>query len=59
MEPEPIKGTELGEDLAKLREQHPQTAFTMGPYKYEFYSSGGPVAIRGLARLEIIICKTI
>jgi len=48
MEPEPIFGTELGDDLAKLREQHPQTAFTMGPINMNFTQVEGQLLLGAL-----------
>jgi 3-oxosteroid 1-dehydrogenase len=48
MEPEPISGTELGEDLSKLREQHPQTAFTMGPINMNFTQVEGQLLLGAL-----------
>jgi len=48
MEPEPIFGTELGDDLSKLREQHPQTAFTMGPINMNFTQVEGQLLLGAL-----------
>ena len=48
MEPEPIFGTELGDDLGKLREQHPQTAFTMGPINMNFTQVEGQLLLGAL-----------
>ena len=48
MEPEPISGTKLGEDLSKLREQHPQTAFTMGPINMNFTQVEGQLLLGAL-----------
>ena len=47
-EPEPIFGTELGDDLGKLREQHPQTAFTMGPINMNFTQVEGQLLLGAL-----------
>ena len=48
IEPEPIFGTELGDDLGKLREQHPQTAFTMGPINMNFTQVEGQLLLGAL-----------
>ena len=48
MDPEPIFGTELGDDLGKLREQHPQTAFTMGPINMNFTQVEGQLLLGAL-----------
>ena len=48
MEPEPVFGTELGQDLIKLREQHPQTAFTMGPINMNFTQVEGQLLLGAL-----------
>ena len=48
MEPEPIFGTELGDDLGNLREQHPQTAFTMGPINMNFTQVEGQLLLGAL-----------
>ena len=48
MEPEPVFGTELGQDLSKLREQHPQTAFTMGPINMNFTQVEGQLLLGAL-----------
>ncbi len=48
MEPEPIFGTELGDGLSKLREQHPQTAFTMGPINMNFTQVEGQLLLGAL-----------
>ena len=48
MEPEPISGTKLGKDLGKLREQHPQTAFTMGPINMNFTQVEGQLLLGAL-----------
>ena len=48
MEPEPVFGTQLGQDLSKLREQHPQTAFTMGPINMNFTQVEGQLLLGAL-----------
>ena len=57
MEPEPISGTELGEDLSKLREQHPQTAFTMGPINMNFTQVEGQLLLGALPGWKIQFAK--
>jgi len=57
MEPEPIFGTELGDDLAKLREQHPQTAFTMGPIKMNFTQVEGQLLLGALPGWKMQFAK--
>ena len=48
MEPEPIPGTDLGDDLSYLRDQHPQTAFTMGPIRMNFTQVEGQLLLGAL-----------
>tara|TARA_B110000305_G_scaffold120876_1_gene135599 strand:- start:3367 stop:5076 length:1710 start_codon:yes stop_codon:yes gene_type:complete len=57
MEPEPIFGTELGDDLAKLREQHPQTAFTMGPINMNFTQVEGQLLLGALPGWKMQFAK--
>jgi 3-oxosteroid 1-dehydrogenase len=57
MEPEPIKGTELGDDLKKLREQHPQTAFTMGPINMNFTQVEGQLLLGALPGWKSLFAK--
>jgi 3-oxosteroid 1-dehydrogenase len=55
--PEPIKGTELGDDLKKLREQHPQTAFTMGPINMNFTQVEGQLLLGALPGWKSLFAK--
>jgi 3-oxosteroid 1-dehydrogenase len=57
MEPEPIFGTELGNDLSKLREQHPQTAFTMGPINMNFTQVEGQLLLGALPGWKMQFAK--
>lgn len=59
MEPEPISGTKLGNDLAKLREQHPQTAFTMGPINMNFTQVEGQLLLGALPGWKSLFAKLI
>ena len=57
MEPEPIFGTKLGDDLGKLREQHPQTAFTMGPINMNFTQVEGQLLLGALPGWKMQFAK--
>ena len=59
MEPETISGTKLGNDLAKLREQHPQTAFTMGPINMNFTQVEGQLLLGALPGWKSLFAKLI
>ena len=57
MEPEPIKGTELGDDFKYLRGQHPQTAFTMGPINMNFTQVEGQLLLGALPGWKTLFAK--
>ena len=59
MEPEPIPGTDLGDDLNFLRDQHPQTAFTMGPIRMNFTQVEGSTITWRSTGMENFVCQTI
>ena len=57
MEPEPIPGTDLGDDLNFLRDQHPQTAFTMGPIRMNFTQVEGQLLLGALPGWKTLFAK--
>ena len=57
MEPEPISGTDLGDDLSFLRDQHPQTAFTMGPIRMNFTQVEGQLLLGALPGWKTLFAK--
>tara|TARA_B100000029_G_scaffold516572_1_gene631310 strand:+ start:3064 stop:4782 length:1719 start_codon:yes stop_codon:yes gene_type:complete len=57
MEPEPISGTSLKNDLKFLREQHPQTAFTMGPINMNFTQVEGQLLLGALPGWKSLFTK--
>ncbi|MDC2971771.1 FAD-binding protein [Gammaproteobacteria bacterium] len=57
MEPEPISGTDLGDDLNFLRDQHPQTAFTMGPIRMNFTQVEGQLLLGALPGWKTLFAK--
>ena len=57
MEPEPISGTDLGDDLSYLRDQHPQTAFTMGPIRMNFTQVEGQLLLGALPGWKTLFAK--
>tara|TARA_B100000989_G_scaffold111892_3_gene82088 strand:- start:3153 stop:4871 length:1719 start_codon:yes stop_codon:yes gene_type:complete len=57
MEPEPIPGTDLGDDLSYLRDQHPQTAFTMGPIRMNFTQVEGQLLLGALPGWKTLFAK--
>ena len=57
MEPEPIPGTDLGDDLNFLRDQHPQTAFTMGPIRMNFTQVEGQLLLGALPGWKALFAK--
>jgi len=57
IEPEPVFGTELGDDLSKLRGQHPQTSFTMGPINMNFTQVEGALLLGALPGWKSLFMK--
>ena len=57
MEPEPVLGTDLKEDLKLLRDQHPQTTFRMGPLTMNFTQVEGQLLLGALPGWKKLFAK--